>query len=445
MTKSMTSGNPAKLLLLFALPVIFGNMFQQLYSIVDTIIVGRALGVHALAAVGCTGSITFLVLGFVNGFTQGLAIITSQRFGAEDEEGVKNSFAASILLSISVVIIMTIAAMLLANTILQALKTPDDIIHDAYIYLQINFFGIFAPVFFNMFSSMIRALGDSKRPLYFLITACFINIILDLIFVCIFHMGVAGAAWATIIAQSIAALFCLFHIKKHIPQLQLEKRHFQTVGNEWKEHLVFGLPMAFQMSIIAIGSMILQSALNSLGAISVAAYTAAQKIDSIATMPLSSFGAAISTYTAQNYGAGKIERIKKGVFQCILLSVGFSIFMGILNITAGGQMASVFVGNGEKEVLELAKQYLVINGVSYWTLSLLFIYRLTLQGLEQNIIPTVTGIMELVMRILGAWVLVQHFGFAGAAASNPLAWVGGCLPGLVAYYVTMHKMKNRGK
>lgn len=443
MTKSMTSGNPAKLLLLFALPVIFGNMFQQLYSIVDTIIVGRALGVHALAAVGCTGSITFLVLGFVNGFTQGLAIITSQRFGAEDEEGVKNSFAASILLSISVVIIMTIAAMLLANTILQALKTPDDIIHDAYIYLQINFFGIFAPVFFNMFSSMIRALGDSKRPLYFLITACFINIILDLIFVCIFHMGVAGAAWATIIAQSIAALFCLFHIKKHIPQLQLEKRHFQTVGNEWKEHLVFGLPMAFQMSIIAIGSMILQSALNSLGAISVAAYTAAQKIDSIATMPLSSFGAAISTYTAQNYGAGKIERIKKGVFQCILLSVGFSIFMGILNITAGGQMASVFVGNGEKEVLELAKQYLVINGVSYWTLSLLFIYRLTLQGLGQSIIPTVTGIMELVMRILGAWVLVQHFGFAGAAASNPLAWVGGCLPGLVAYYVTMHKMRKQ--
>lgn len=443
MTKSMTSGNPAKLLLLFAIPVIFGNMFQQLYSIVDTIIVGRALGVHALAAVGCTGSITFLVLGFVNGFTQGLAIITSQRFGAEDEEGVKNSFAASILLSISVVIIMTIAAMLLANTILQALKTPDDIIHDAYIYLQINFFGIFAPVFFNMFSSMIRALGDSKRPLYFLITACFINIILDLIFVCIFHMGVAGAAWATIIAQSIAALFCLFHIKKHIPQLQLEKRHFQTVGNEWKEHLVFGLPMAFQMSIIAIGSMILQSALNSLGAISVAAYTAAQKIDSIATMPLSSFGAAISTYTAQNYGAGKIERIKKGVFQCILLSVGFSIFMGILNITAGGQMASVFVGNGEKEVLELAKQYLVINGVSYWTLSLLFIYRLTLQGLGQSIIPTVTGIMELVMRILGAWVLVQQFGFAGAAASNPLAWVGGCLPGLVAYYVTMHKMRKQ--
>lgn len=443
MTKSMTSGNPAKLLLLFALPVIFGNMFQQLYSIVDTIIVGRALGVHALAAVGCTGSITFLVLGFVNGFTQGLAIITSQRFGAEDEEGVKNSFAASILLSISVVIIMTIAAMLLANTILQALKTPDDIIHDAYIYLQINFFGIFAPVFFNMFSSMIRALGDSKRPLYFLITACFINIILDLIFVCIFHMGVAGAAWATIIAQSIAALFCLFHIKKHIPQLQLEKRHFQTVGNEWKEHLVFGLPMAFQMSIIAIGSMILQSALNSLGAISVAAYTAAQKIDSIATMPLSSFGAAISTYTAQNYGAGKIERIKKGVFQCILLSVGFSIFMGILNITAGGQMASVFVGNGEKEVLELAKQYLIINGVSYWILSLLFIYRLTLQGLGQSIIPTVTGIMELVMRILGAWVLVQQFGFAGAAASNPLAWVGGCLPGLVAYYVTMHKMRKQ--
>lgn len=443
MTKSMTSGNPAKLLLLFALPVIFGNMFQQLYSIVDTIIVGRALGVHALAAVGCTGSITFLVLGFVNGFTQGLAIITSQRFGAEDEEGVKNSFAASILLSISVVIIMTIAAMLLANTILQALKTPDDIIHDAYIYLQINFFGIFAPVFFNMFSSMIRALGDSKRPLYFLITACFINIILDLIFVCIFHMGVAGAAWATIIAQSIAALFCLFHIKKHIPQLQLEKRHFQTVGNEWKEHLVFGLPMAFQMSIIAIGSMILQSALNSLGAISVAAYTAAQKIDSIATMQLSSFGAAISTYTAQNYGAGKIERIKKGVFQCILLSVGFSIFMGILNITAGGQMASVFVGNGEKEVLELAKQYLIINGVSYWILSLLFIYRLTLQGLGQSIIPTVTGIMELVMRILGAWVLVQQFGFAGAAASNPLAWVGGCLPGLVAYYVTMHKMRKQ--
>lgn len=222
--------------------------------------------------------------------------------------------------------------------------------------------------------------------------------------------------------------------------LWLKKEHFRAGWDEIKRHLFTALPMAFQMSIIAIGSLILQFALNSLGATSVAAYTAAQKIDSIATMPLNSLGAAMATYAAQNYGAGKPERIRKGVFQCILISVSFSILMSLMNIFAGSKLAAIFVGNAETQVLSLAETYLTINGAFYSVLALLFIYRFTLQGLGNGLIPTVAGVMELIMRAFGALILVNSFGFAGACAANPLAWIGACIPLAIAYYVTIRKI-----
>lgn len=222
--------------------------------------------------------------------------------------------------------------------------------------------------------------------------------------------------------------------------LWLKKEHFRAGWDEIKRHLFTALPMAFQMSIIAIGSLILQFALNSLGATSVAAYTAAQKIDSIATMPLNSLGAAMATYAAQNYGAGKPERIRKGVFQCILISVSFSILMSLMNIFAGSKLAAIFVGNAETQVLSLAETYLTINGAFYSVLALLFIYRFTLQGLGNGLIPTVAGVMELIMRAFGALILVNSFGFAGACSANPLAWIGACIPLAISYYVTIRKI-----
>ena len=404
MTKSMTSGKPVKLILLFALPLIVGNIFQQFYSMADTVIVGRTIGVNALAAVGCTGSVSFFILGFVMGFTSGLSILIAQRFGAEDEEGIRCSFAAGIILSIALTIVMTFFAVALVRPAMELLQTPEEILDDAVSYIRIIFWGIGASVLFNLGSNTMRALGDSRTPLYFLIFACCVNI------------------W------------------KKMPVLRINRHHFHLAQKQLGAHLRIALPMAFQMSIIAIGSLILQFALNGLGAVSVAAYTAAQKIDSIATMPLNSLGQAMTTYTAQNYGAGQYERIKKGVFQCILISLTVSVLMGLMNIFAGSNLSAVFVGSGERDVIALSKTYLVINGSCYWVLGLLFIYRFTLQGLGNGWVPTVAGIMELVMRATAAVLLVERLGFAGASSASPLAWIGACIPLGIAYYLTIRQM-----
>lgn len=445
MAKSMTSGKPAKLILLFALPLIVGNVFQQFYSMADTIIVGRTIGVNALAAVGCTGSISFFVLGFVMGFTSGLAIITAQRFGAQDEEGIKTSFATSLLLGAAVSVLLTVAAVFLTRPFLEMLQTPPEIIDDAAAYITIIFWGIPASLLFNLASNMMRALGDSRTPLLFLIFTCCVNIALDFVFILVFHMGVAGAGVATILSQLLSGVLCMIYIMKKVPLLWVKKEHFHAGKQEIVRHLNIACPMAFQMSIIAIGALILQFALNGLGAVSVAAYTAAQKIDTIATMPINSLGAAMSTYSAQNYGANKVERIRKGVFQCILMSVSFSIIMGLVNIFAGSKLAAIFVGSGEKEVLSLARTYLSINGTFYFILALLFIYRFTLQGLGKGLVPTIAGVMELVMRTASALLLVKSFGFAGACMANPLAWLGALIPLAVAYYMIMHKMLGKNE
>ena len=423
MTKTMTHGNPAKLIFFFAMPLIIGNIFQQFYSMADTLIVGRTIGVNALAAVGCTGSITFFIIGFVNGLTSGLSIITAQKFGSGNKNAVRKSFAAGILISIAAAIIFTILAVVLARPLLELLQTPEEILDDAYQYLVIVFMGIPATILFNLLSNVVRALGDSKTPLYFLIFACLINIVLDFVFILSFHMGVAGAGLATILAQLLSGVLCVLFIMKKVPMLWVRKDDFHIHPKIIFSHLAIALPMAFQMSIIAIGSLMLQFALNGLGSVSVAAYTAAQKIDSIATFPMNSFGTAMATYAAQNYGSGKFNRIRKGVFQCILMSGSFSILMGIVNILAGSQLTSLFVGSGETAVLELARTYLIINGCMYPVLALLFIYRFTLQGLGKSLFPTVAGVMELIMRAVGALLLTGWLGFAGACASNPLAWM----------------------
>ena len=333
--------------------------------------------------------------------------------------------------------------MFLARPLLELLQTPDEIIEDAYAYLVIVFMGIPATILFNLLSNIVRALGDSKTPLYFLIFACLVNIILDFVFILNFHMGVAGAGLATILAQLLSGILCIVFIVKKVPLLWVKKDDFHIHPEIIFSHLGVALPMAFQMSIIAIGSLMLQFALNGLGSVSVAAYTASQKIDSIATFPMNSFGTAMATLSAQNYGAGKFNRIRKGVFQCILISGSFSILMGFVNIFAGSQLTSLFVGAGEAEVLALSQTFLTINGCMYPVLALLFIYRFTLQGIGKSLFPTVAGVMELIMRAIGALILTGLFGFAGACASNPLAWIGACIPLAAAYYASMRKLPKQ--
>lgn len=441
-TRNLTKGSPAKLILLFTIPLLIGNIFQQFYSIADTFIVGRTIGVNALAAVGCTGSIMFLILGFAQGMTAGLSIITAQKFGADDKLGVKESYVAGIIISMIVTIILTIISTISARDILELMNTPPEIIDDAYRFVFVIFLGIIASMFFNFYSNIIRALGDSRTPLIFLIAACILNVVLEFAFILVLKMGVTGAAIATVIAQGVSALLCMWHIKRNLPILKLKKNDLKVSKTVLLEHLRISLPMGFQASIIAIGAIILQFALNGLGAASVAAYTAAQKIDSIAIQPMMSFGITMATYTAQNYGAKKIERIKEGVRQCAYISVTFSVIVGLVNIFAGHFLTGLFVGYDQKEVISLSQIYLTSNGIFYFLLSLLFIYRYTLQGLGQSFIPTVAGIMELIMRSFAAIILSKPFGFLGVCLSNPLAWLGACIPLITAYYITIRKINN---
>lgn len=443
MTKNMTSGTPAILLLLFAVPLIIGNIFQQFYSMADTMIVGRTLGVQALAAVGCTGSITFFILGFVMGYTSGLSIITAQRFGAQDEEGVRKSFAASIVLACALGITVSLFAPLIAGPLLTLLQTPAEIKESAELYLKIIFAGTFSSILFNLTSNTMRSLGDSRTPLYFLIGACIVNIFLDYFAILFLHMGVEGAACATVISQLLSGLCCCFYIAKKVPALKLSRRHFHLTLSDLYVHLRSAVPMGFQMSIIAIGSLILQSALNRLGAVSVAAYTSASKIDMLCTMPFNSMGSALATFSAQNYGARKIDRVKKGVFHSILITVSFSIVVGFVSVLFGKNLASIFVGKGETEVLNLAGIFLKINGSLYWILALLLLYRFTLQGLGNSLVPTIAGIMELFMRAFGGLVLAEKFGFPGACFSNPLAWIGACIPLGTAYYILIRRYSRQ--
>lgn len=326
--RELTKGNPAKLIFIFTIPLLIGNIFQQFYNMVDMIIVGQTLGKNALAAVGSTGSLTFLIIGFAQGLTAGLAIITAQRFGAQDYRGLKKSFATSIIISLVVTIILTVLSLLFIRPMLQLMQTPPEIIDQAQAFISIILMGIFASMSFNLLSNVIRALGDSRTPLFFLIIAVIINVILDLVFIIHFGMGVEGAGIATVIAQVASSLLCLIYIKRKIPLLQLRKKDFVFDKKEIRTHLNISLPMAFQASIIAIGAIILQSALNSLGTDVVAAQAAAGRIDQFATQPMMSFGITMATFTAQNYGAKEYGRILKGVKQCLLMSGGFSIIAG---------------------------------------------------------------------------------------------------------------------
>jgi putative MATE family efflux protein len=441
-TRNLTKGNPAKLILLFTVPLLIGNIFQQFYNIADTFIVGRTIGINALAAVGCTGSIMFLILGFAQGLTSGLSIITAQKFGAGDKKAIKESYFTGIVISMIVTIILTTISTVLARPILVAMNTPAEIIDDAYNFVFIIFLGIIASMFFNFFSNIIRALGDSKTPLIYLIIACILNIVLEFGFILIFKMGVSGAALATVIAQGVSALLCIWYIKRNLPILKLKKSDIKLSKDVFLEHVRMSLPMGFQASIIAIGAIAVQFALNSLGAVSVAAYTAAQKIDTIAIQPMMSFGITMATYTAQNYGAEKFERIKQGVRKCIFISVSFSIIVGLINIFAGHILTAIFVGSDQTEVISLSQVYLTANGIFYFILSLLFIYRYTLQGLGQSFIPTVAGIMELLMRTFAAIMLAKPFGFLGVSLASPLAWIGACIPLAGAYYITMRKIDH---
>lgn len=440
--KDLTHGNPAKLILFFALPLLVGNIFQQFYSMVDMIIVGQTLGKDALAAVGATGSVNFLIIGFAQSLTAGLSIITAQRFGAKDPLAVRKSFATSVIISLIVTVVLTALSLIFLRPLLLLMQTPVEIIDQAQQFISIILAGIFAAMAFNLLSNMIRALGDSRTPLFFLAIAVVVNVVLDLIFIIHFHMGVAGAGFATVIAQVFASLMCVVYIKRKIPLLQISRKHFTWDKEEIRIHLNSALPMGFQSSIIAIGAVILQSALNSLGTNVVAAQATASRIDQFAILPMMSFGITMATFTAQNFGAKKYGRILLGVKQCLIMTIGFSIFAGLGVIFFGDHLVNLFVARSEVKVFQLAQIYFNISGSLYWILAILFVLRYTLQGLGQARVPTIAGIMELIMRSFAALILTPLFGYTGAAFAPPLAWMGSVAVLLASYFKAMRHLKR---
>ncbi|MCL1631952.1 MATE family efflux transporter [Sporolactobacillus sp. CPB3-1] len=437
----LTKGSPIKKIVLFTIPLLIGNLFQQLYNVADTIIVGRTISIKALAAVGATDSLFALIIGFAQGMTAGLTIVTARRYGAGDIQGVKRSFAVNILISVAVSLILTFIGVFFARPILVLMQTPHDIIDDAQKFIVACFWGIGVTVLYNLFNNALRSLGNSRAPLIFLALACVVNIIFDFIFILFFHMGVAGAGFASVAAQGLSAIWCLHFIKRFVPELQLSRAHFQHLFREIKPHLQLGLPMGFQASIISIGAIIVQVMLNTLGSNAVAAYTTAGRIDFLATQVSLSFGITMATYAAQNLGAKQYARIRKGVRQTIMLSSVISVLMGALIIAYAVPLCHLFVGNQQPAVIHMAQTYFLYNSTMYTLLSLLLIIRYTLQGLGHSALPTLSGIVELLMRSFAVIFLIKLLGFTGASLANPLAWAGALLLLIGSYVSVSRKLK----
>ena len=434
MYKDMTKGNPLKLIVMFSIPLILGNLFQQMYQMADTFIVSKTIGVEAFAAVGATGSINGLILGLAIGLTAGLSVLTAQRFGTKDETKIRQNLAASVIISGTMSLILTVVAVLFTRQILEFMNTPAELIEHAHSYLIVLFSGIGAAVMFNLISNILRSIGNSRAPLVFLIITSILNITLDLAFILLFDMGVAGAALATVISQFVSSVIGLVYIKKNVPILRIHKEDWAAGFKQIKEHSAIAFPMGFQSSIIAIGSIAIQMTLNSLGPEAVAATTAAQKIDGIATLPLVSFGITMATFAAQNYGAGQVDRVWQGVRTTLKVVLTYSAVIGLVLVFFGRPLAALFVGSGNTEILGLSHLYFATNAPFYFLLAMLFIYRYTLQGLGKSTAPTMAGIMELFSRVGAALLLSNSLGFAGVTLSNPLAWLAALVPLTFSYY-----------
>ncbi len=442
MTKDMTSGNPIKLILVFSIPLLIGNIFQQFYSMVDTIIVGRFLGVDALAAVGSTGSMVFLINGFIIGLTSGLSILISQYFGASDEKNLKRSITSSLILSLISAIVITIVSLGSVNLLLDLMNTPSNILADSKAYITIIYAGTIATVTYNMISSVLRALGDSKTPLYFLIISSIVNIILDLVFIINFKMGVAGAALATVIAQAFAGLLCLIYIYSKFEIFKFKKADFKIKKSMYRKHLVLSIPMALQFSITAVGIMIVQAALNILGATVIAAYTAASKALQLVMQPAISFGITMATFCGQNLGAKQFDRIKIGVKRGIQISIITSIIAAITLVLFGTDFVKLFITDPDPKVLRYAQECLNWSALFFIPLGLIFIYRNALQGMGESFIPMMAGLFELIARSIVAFTLPHVIGYTGICLSDPAAWLSAAIPLAIAYKIKINKITN---
>lgn len=433
----LTVGNPFRSLLKFAIPVILGNLFQLFYTLADSVIVGKTLGADSLAAVGSTSIIIYFVFCFINGFTGGFGICLGQRCGAKDEKGMRKSVAVSTILSIAFTVVLTLICCLFAHEILYLMQIPADISGEAYDYMFVVLLGTGATVFYNMISNMLRALGDSKTPLYFLVFSSILNIFLDLFFILVFHMGVAGAAWATILSQFLSALLSLLVGLNNFQVLHLRREDFRDLNASIRLHLKTGFPMGFQMSVMCIGQLAMQAVVNSLGTAAVAGYTAASKADQLSVLVNNAMMTAISNYVAQNFGAGKTERIRMGVRACLIQTEAFNILMCAGILLLRHPIVRMFLSDPTPEIYHYSDVYLTIVAPFYLLLGLLAVYRTSIQSMQNGRAPFLACMIELVMRLAATVWLSSFIGYTAVCIASPLAWFGACALLIPCYYKMM--------
>lgn len=444
-TKRLTEGRPMSLIIGFSLPLLVGMLFQQLYSLVDTIIVGKCIGTDALAAVGSTGSINFLINGFCMGVCAGFAIPMAQRFGAEDEKGLRRFVANALWLSVIFAVVMTFFVVIYCHKILELMQTPDNIIEDAYIYIVIIFAGIPVTYLYNMTAGTIRALGDSKTPVYFLLMASVINIALDLLLIVGLGYGVEGAGFATVFSQGLSGLACLIYMHKKFPIIKLTRDDLKPRWYYISMLCGNGLPMGLQYSITAIGSVILQTAINGLGSDVVAAVTASNKLAMFIVCPFDALGSTMATYAGQNVGAMKLKRLKEGLKASSTLGLAYSIFALIFLFFFGKYLLLLFLNSGEVEIIKIATSYLLIQAVFFFPLSLVNIVRFEIQGMGYSGFAVIAGVCEMIARAVVAFTLVPMFGYIGAAYASPLAWIMADAFLIPAFFYTYKRLNRKFK
>lgn len=431
----MTEGSPSKLIITFALPLMVGNIFQQLYTVIDTMVVGRALGVSALAALGATDWLNWLFSGLVQGFAQGFSILMAQEFGSGNYKRLRKVIFNSLILSVICSLLILVISQACAHPILTLLHTPDDIMDNSLLYLRIIFLGMPVIMAYNLSASILRSLGDSKTPLHAMIAASITNIVLDLIFVLVFHWGIAGAAIATLLAQLLSSVYCFYFIRR-IEILKTAKEELVMEKAICGKLLLLSSPIAFQNTVIFIGGMIVQSVVNSFGVLFIAGFTATNKLYGILESAATSYGYSMSTYAGQNLGAGNIKRIRKGVRSAMLIALATSFTISFIMLLLGRYILTWFLSGDPAQIeaaLEIAYHYLAIMSLFLSTLYLLYIIRSTLQGTGDTFMPFVSGIAEFVMRVGAALILPRFLGQDGIFYAEILAWIGADVILLGAY------------
>ncbi|MCQ2466313.1 MAG: MATE family efflux transporter [Clostridia bacterium] len=422
-TRNLTEGSPLKLIIAFSIPMILGNLFQQLYNFVDTMIVGHFLGIDALAGVGATGCINFLIIGFCMGMCSGFAIPVAQMFGAKDYKNLRKFFANSLYLSVIFSVVIATVVSIFCRQILVLMRTPTDVIEYSYTYILTLFIAIPITFLYNILAGVIRAIGDSKTPLIFLIISTFINLGLDILFIAGFDMGVFGAALATVLSQLISGIMCIVVILKKFDVLHIS-------GNEWKfdnrcnrKLIAMGLPMGLQYSITAIGSVILQSSVNMLGPVAVAAMTAASKVNMLFLCVLDALGASMATYGGQNLGAGKIDRIKKGTKSAVFVGITYSIVAFVVVIFVRRPLINLFVDEPNPDMINMAALHVLVTTGCLTLLVFVNNLRFLIQGVGYSSFAILAGVFEMIARTVAGIVFIPAFGFLGACVASPFAWL----------------------